>query len=162
LIGKAEIEDALKRLDKLRNEEDLMVTAQVLNAMYTVDDRVVRVDDRVTRVDEGVTRVDERVARVNEGVARVDEGVARVDEGVTRVDDRVARVDEGVSRVENRVNAIGDRVAAGIDGAQPSSISHQETMFNPDVLRGKEDKGSHTTSGGQHGSSQKFVIFFLS
>jgi len=126
LIGKAEIEDALKRLDKLTNEEVRMVTAEVLDATHIVNDRVVRMDNRV----------------------------AHVDEGVTRVDDRVAHVDEGVARVENRVNAIDDRVAAGIDGAQPSFISHQETMFNLDVLR-------DTTSGRQHGSSQKFVIFFL-
>jgi hypothetical protein len=90
LIGKAEIEDALKRLDKLTNEEARMVTAEVLDATHIVNDRVVRMDDRVTRVDEGV---------------------ARVDEGVTRVDDRVARVDEGVTRID-------DRVAAGIHGAQ--------------------------------------------
>ncbi|SRR5258707_11270744 len=34
-------------------------------------------------------------------------------------------------------------------------------MFDPDVLRGERDKGSHTTSGRQHGSSQTFVIVFL-
>ena len=161
LIGKAEIEDALKRLDKLTNEEARMVTAEVLDATHIVNDRVVRMDDRVARVDEGVARVDDRVVRVDDRVAQVDVGVTRVDDRVVRMDDRVAHVDEGVSRVENRVNAIDDRVAAGIDGAQPSFISHQETMFNPDVLRGNRDKGSHTTSGRQHGSSQTFVIFFL-
>jgi hypothetical protein len=40
LIGKTGIEDALNRLDKLTNEEVRMVTAQVL-------DRVARVDDKV-------------------------------------------------------------------------------------------------------------------
>jgi prophage DNA circulation protein len=138
LIGKAEIEDALKRLDKLTNEEVRMVIAQVLNATHIVDDRVVRVNDRVARVDEGVNRIDDRVAHVDEGVARVEGRVASVD---------------------NRVKAIDDKVAAGIDGAQLSFFSHQETMFNPDVLRGERDKGCRTTSGRQHGSSQKFVIF---
>ncbi len=93
-----------------------MITAQVLEAAHTVDDRVVRVDNRVAHVDEGVTRVNDRVAHVDEGVARVEGRVASVD---------------------NRVKAIDDMVAVGIDGAQPSFISHQETMFNPDVLRGK-------------------------
>jgi len=36
LIGKTEIEDALKRLDKLANEEVRMVTAQVLKATHAV------------------------------------------------------------------------------------------------------------------------------
>jgi hypothetical protein len=34
LIGKTDIEDALKRLDKLTNEEVRMVTAQVLRATH--------------------------------------------------------------------------------------------------------------------------------
>jgi hypothetical protein len=60
LIGKTEIEDALKRLDKLTNEEVRMVTAEVLDATHTVDDRVVRVHDRVARVDERVAGVQGR------------------------------------------------------------------------------------------------------
>jgi hypothetical protein len=48
----------------------------------------------------------------------------------------------------------------GNDGAQPSSISYRKDIFNYYVPRGKGDKGSHTTSGRQHGSSQTLVIFF--
>ncbi len=46
------------------------------------------------------------------------------------------------------------------NGAQPSSISYREDIFNSYVPRGKRDKASHTTSGRQHGSSQTLVIFF--
>jgi len=102
LLGKTNIEDALKRLDKLTNEEVRMVTAQVLKGTQNVSDRV------------------------------------------------------GV--VENRVL---DRVAVVIDGAQPSLIRQQEYIFNSDVPRGKRDKGSRTTSGRRHGSSETLVIFFL-
>ncbi|KAI0261203.1 hypothetical protein BGY98DRAFT_940678, partial [Russula aff. rugulosa BPL654] len=45
LIGKTDIEDALKRLDKLTNEEGRMVTAQVLEVTHAVDDGVGRVGD---------------------------------------------------------------------------------------------------------------------
>jgi hypothetical protein len=90
LIGKTGIEDALKRLDKLTNEEVRMATAQVLSATHSVDDRVASVDDKVKAVD--------------------------------------------------------DKVAVVINGAQPSSISHQGNMFNSDVPRGKRYKGGHTTS----------------
>jgi prophage DNA circulation protein len=124
LIGKTEIEDALKRLDKLTSEEVRMVTAQVLKATRTVD-------ERVAHVDEGVTSVDDRVARV--------------DEGVTRVDGRVAGIEGRVASVDDKVKAIDDKVAVGIDGAQPSLITHQESMSDPDVIRGKRDKGTHTT-----------------
>ena len=47
------MEDALKKLDKLTNEEAWMTTAQNLKATQTVDDRVRRVDDKVTVVIDG-------------------------------------------------------------------------------------------------------------
>ena len=50
LVGKTDIEDALKRLDKLTNEEVRMVTAQVLGATHAVDDRVGRVEDKLDQV----------------------------------------------------------------------------------------------------------------
>ncbi len=98
LLGKSDIEDGLKRLDKLTNEEVWMVTAQVLKGTQNVNDRVAGVDDKVAVV---------------------------------------------------------------IDGAQPSSIGHQQNIFNSDVPRGKRDKGTHTTSRRQHGSSEPLVTFFL-
>jgi hypothetical protein len=133
LIGKTDIEDALKRLDKLTNEEVRMVTAQVLEATHAVDDRVGRVGDGVLDVSNKVAGVDDRVARVDERVAGVDERVAGVDEYVKVIDDKVAVV---------------------IDGAQLPLISQQQNIFNDDVFRGKRDKGSH-------GSSETFVVFFL-
>ena len=150
LIGKTDIEDALKRLDKLTNEEVRMVTAQVLEATHTVDDRV--------RVAE--SRVLDKVAGVDERVASVDGRVANMGERVAGVDDRLAHVDERVTVVDDCVKAIDDKVAVVIDGAQPSLIS-QPSIFNSVVPRGKRDKVSHTTSRRRHGPSQKFVIFFL-
>ena len=41
LIGKTDIEDALKRLDKLANEEGRMGIAQNLNATHAVGERIV-------------------------------------------------------------------------------------------------------------------------
>ena len=133
LIGKTKIEDALKRLDRLTNEEVRMVTAQVLEATHIVDDRIGRVEDKVLDVDNKVTGVD----------------------------DRVAHVDERVAGVNDNVKVIGDNVAVVIDGAQQPLISQQGNLLNSDVPRGKRDKASCSTSRRRHGSSKKFVIFFL-
>jgi hypothetical protein len=54
LVGRTDIEDALKRLDKLTQEEARMATAQVLKVTHTVDDRVKAVDDKVAAVIDGV------------------------------------------------------------------------------------------------------------
>jgi hypothetical protein len=50
LIGRTEIEDALKRLDKLTQEEARMATAQILKVAHTVDERVAGVGDGVDQV----------------------------------------------------------------------------------------------------------------
>ena len=117
-----------------------MVTAQVLEATHTVDDRVKVVYDKVLDVDNRVHGVDDRVAGI---------------------DDRVAGVDNRVDGVDDRVKAVYDKVAVVIDGVQPSLISSKGNMFNSDVPRGKRDKGGRTTSGRQHGSSETFVILSM-
>jgi hypothetical protein len=67
LIGRTEIEDALKRLDKLTQEETRMATAQILKATHTIDDKVTGVTDNVARVDNRVKGVDDKVAAVIDG-----------------------------------------------------------------------------------------------
>jgi len=57
LIGRTEIEDALKRLDRLTHEEARMAAAQVLKATHTVDARVRAVDDKLAEVRDGTQSV---------------------------------------------------------------------------------------------------------
>ena len=56
LIGRTDMEDALKRLDNLTHEEARMVTAENLRATHVVDERVRGVDDKVTEVIHGVCK----------------------------------------------------------------------------------------------------------
>ena len=81
LVGKTDIEDALKRLDKLTNEEVRMVTAQVLEATHTVDDKVGRVEDKVLDVNNKVARIDDRVTGVDNNVKAIDDKIAVVVDG---------------------------------------------------------------------------------
>ncbi|KAF8470993.1 hypothetical protein DFH94DRAFT_847506 [Russula ochroleuca] len=62
LIGRTDMEDALKRLDKLTQEEARMAVAQNLKATHTVDERVRGVADTVVTIDNRVASVDDRVA----------------------------------------------------------------------------------------------------
>jgi archaellum component FlaC len=102
LIGRTDVEDALKKLDKLTNEEARMAVAQNLKATHNVDERVrgvgnmvVAVDNRVAGVDDRVAKVDDRVAGVDSKVACVDDKVASVDDTVKMVGDKVAEVIHG-------------------------------------------------------------------
>ncbi|KAI0281982.1 hypothetical protein BGY98DRAFT_157072 [Russula aff. rugulosa BPL654] len=102
LIGKTDLEDALKKLDKLTHEEARMAIAQNLKATHNVDERVRGVANTVEVIDNRVAGVDDRVATV--------------DDKVTRVDDKVVGVDDRVARVDDRVRVVDNRVAEVIDG----------------------------------------------
>ena len=113
-MGKNNIEHALKRLDRLTQEEARMASAQLLQITNAIDERVAGVDERVANVDERVASVDEHVAGVDERVAGVDERLAGVNERVAGVDERVSGVDERVAGVNERVAGVDERVV-GVD-----------------------------------------------
>ncbi|KAI9455344.1 hypothetical protein BJY52DRAFT_1224688 [Lactarius psammicola] len=64
LVGKANIEDALKRLDKLTQEEVRVVTAQLLKTTHSVDDKVTKIDDEVRGVVDKVKDINDSVKLV--------------------------------------------------------------------------------------------------
>ena len=118
LMGKNDIEDALKKLDRLTQEEALMAASQLLKVANRIDNRVEGIADNVVVVEDRVANVDDRVAGVDEHVASVNERVGGVDERVVGVDQRVAGVDDRVASVDDRVKAVNDKVATVSDGAQ--------------------------------------------
>ena len=122
--------DALKRLDRLTQEEAQMAAAETLKLTHTVDKKVedvaetvVAINSRVAGVDDRVAGVDERVAGVDERLAGVDDRVAGVDDRVAGVDGRVADVVDQVACVDERVAGVDDRVA-GVD-ERVASVVHQ-------------------------------------
>ncbi len=68
LIGRTDVEDALKRLDKLTHEKARMAIAENLRATHAVDERVREVTEQVIAVDDRVAIVNDRVAEVIHGV----------------------------------------------------------------------------------------------
>jgi hypothetical protein len=68
LIGRTDMEDALKRLDRLTHEEARMAVAENLRATHAVDERVKEVTEQVLAVDHRVASVNDRVAAVIHGV----------------------------------------------------------------------------------------------
>src|SRR6266852_7211325 len=92
LIGRTEMEDALKKLDKLTQEEARMAAAQNLKAIHTVDERVKGVGHTVESIDKKVANVDDRVAGADSRMAGVVNQVSVVNDRVAAVDDQVANV----------------------------------------------------------------------
>ena len=88
-MGKNDTEDALKKLDRLTQEEARMAAAQLLKVTNTIDNRV-------------------------EGIAN---NVLVVDNRVASIHDRVAGVDDRVKDINNKVKAADDKLVAVIDGS---------------------------------------------
>jgi hypothetical protein len=56
LLGRTDIEDALKRLEKLTQDEAAMATAQNLKVTHAVDDKATTIDVKLTEIINGVPR----------------------------------------------------------------------------------------------------------
>jgi hypothetical protein len=67
-MGKNDIEDVLKRLDRLTQEEARMAAAQLLKATNTIDNRVGGIVDNVLVVDNRVADVGDQVQGVDDKV----------------------------------------------------------------------------------------------
>ncbi len=86
-MGRTDVSDALKRLDRLTQEEARMAAAQLLKVTNMIDNGVREVADNVLVVDSRVVGVDERVASVDDRVKDVDDRVKAVDDRIVVVDD---------------------------------------------------------------------------
>ena len=111
LIGWTDMEDALKKLDKLTQEGARMAVAENLRATHAVDERVRGVVNMavVAGVDDQLAGVDDRVARIDDKLADVDDRVARVEDRVVRVNDicdKVAEVNHGALIIQSRARII--------------------------------------------------------
>jgi uncharacterized protein YfcZ (UPF0381/DUF406 family) len=147
LAGRTDLEDSLKRLDKLTQEEARMATAQLLKVTHIIDEGVRGVADKIIGVDD-------RVASVNERVVTVDSKVEAVDLRVVGVDERVAGVDE-------RVRTVDDKVALVIEGVRFIFSRSADTVIYNLSTRWKGGSGRHETSSERRRSNQTSVNSWL-
>ena len=71
VVGRTDLEDGMKNLDKLTNEEVAMASAQILKIAHNIDNSVMEVHEVVRRVDENVSHVKDRGQLVNDNIQAV-------------------------------------------------------------------------------------------
>ena len=81
VIGRTDLENGIKKLDKLTNEEVAMASAQLLKVTHSIDKNVMKVDEGVSRVDENVLVVKSEVQVVNNNIKVVDDKVQTLADG---------------------------------------------------------------------------------
>jgi archaellum component FlaC len=82
-----DLEDALKRLDRLTQEEARMAHAEVLRITHNIREEVKIVDGKVERVDDKVDGVGDKVEEVGDKVEDIGDQVQCVDDKVQMVID---------------------------------------------------------------------------
>ncbi|KAF8497781.1 hypothetical protein F5888DRAFT_1803244 [Russula emetica] len=118
--NRTDIEDALKRLDFLTQEEAQMAAAQVLKATHAVDDT-----GRVRGVADIALSVDNRVADVGDQVQDVGDQVQDVGDQVQDVGDQVQDIGDRVQGVDDKVTATMDvmqQTADDVDEAKRTQL----------------------------------------
>jgi hypothetical protein len=65
LVGMKDIEDALKRLEKVTTEEARMAAAEALNTLHGIGDKVMGVDDKVHGVQSTLKAVEDMLQGVD-------------------------------------------------------------------------------------------------
>jgi hypothetical protein len=112
LVGNNDIEDALKRLDRLTQDEARMASAQLLEIANAIDsevreiaDNVLVVDDRVKDVDDKVKVVDDKLVAVIDGAQYIFNQLSNIVQLLTRLDGKEAKgviqqAADGIDRME--------------------------------------------------------------
>ena len=133
LAGMADLEDALKRLDRLTQEEARMANAEILRITHSIRDEVKIVDGKVERVDDKVDAVGDKVEDVGGKVVCIEEKVQVVIDGARTLssqlkafltymlsDGKQAAKEIGVKieDVGDKVQCVDEKVQVAIDGAR--------------------------------------------
>jgi archaellum component FlaC len=109
-MGNTDIEDSLRRLDNLTQEEAKMAPAGHLKIAHTVEGKVMGVDERVKEAGGEVQSVSKKVEDVNDRVQGIDNKVQRIDNRIQGIDDEVKLVVHRVQVVDGEVKGVGDSV----------------------------------------------------
>ena len=124
LIRDTDVEDSLRRLDRLTQEEAKIAAAEQLKMIHNVEGKVIGVDKRVQDIEGNVKNVSKMV----EGV---DHRVQGIDDQVQSVDDKIQGIDDKVQGIDKEVKDVGDKVDGKLDdinrsSSLPSPASHSE------------------------------------
>ena len=85
VVGRTDLEDGLKKLEKLTNEEISMAIAQNLKLANNIDAEVTRVGEGVRSVDKNTLVIKSEVQLVNDNVKAVVDNVQTMADGRQRL-----------------------------------------------------------------------------
>ena len=78
VIGRTDLEDGMKTLDRLTNEEVVMASAQLLKVAHKIDNKVTEVNENVVVVKGGVQLANDNIKAVYDKVQTIADGKQRL------------------------------------------------------------------------------------
>ena len=110
LAGMADLEDSLKKLDRLTQEEARMALSEIRKIAHNIHNEFKVVDGKLEIVGDNVEVMGDKVADVGDKVEGVGDKVDNVGDKIDDVGDRVHDVRDKVHDVGNKVVDVGDKV----------------------------------------------------
>ncbi|KAI9429283.1 hypothetical protein H4582DRAFT_310885 [Lactarius indigo] len=156
LTGRTDLEDAIKKLDRLTQEEARMALAEVLKITHivrgdvkVVDGKVEGIDDKVEDMGDKVEDMGDKIDNMGDKVNDMDNKVDNIRDKFDDVGDKVDDVGDKVDDVDGKVEDIGDKVQrvdekvkVVIDDGKKSRVLAteaksilQQTAYSVDQLR---------------------------
>ncbi len=150
MAGKTNLEDALKRLDNLTQEEARMALAEVLRITHSVRDEIKIVDGKVESMDDKVEDMGDKVEDIGDNVEDIGDKVEDMGDKVEDIGDQVQCVDEKVQVVIDG--------ALGVSSQSPIPSNILTFRWKGGKSSGEGSKINCPTDGKQRRRNQVFVI----
>ncbi|KAH9007384.1 hypothetical protein EDB83DRAFT_2532779 [Lactarius deliciosus] len=128
LAGRADLEEAIKKLDRLTQEEARMALAEVLKITHIVRDDVRVVNGKVEGIDGKVEDIGDKVNDVGDKVNDVGN---KVDD----IGDKVDNVDGKVEDIGDRVQCVDEKLQVVIDDGKEAKLIIQQTANGIDEVK---------------------------
>ncbi|KAH9034407.1 hypothetical protein EDB83DRAFT_2525242 [Lactarius deliciosus] len=146
LAGKTDLEDAIKKLDRLTQEEARMALSEVLKITHIIHDDVKAVDSKVGSVDDKVDAIGGKVDDMGTNVNDIGDKVGCVDEKVQVIidDGREARVmaTEAKSIIQQTTISVNEVKWNQIKQLLRAWLSPADPSTNHNIARKAQHKGT--------------------
>ncbi|KAH9052799.1 hypothetical protein EDB87DRAFT_1691449 [Lactarius vividus] len=151
LAGRTDLEDAIKKLDRLTQEEARMAVAEVLKITHIVHSNVKVVDGKVERIDDKVEdmggkvgdmsgKVDDMGEKVENMGSKVNDVGDKVDGVGDKVDDVGDKVEDMGQDIGNRVQCVDEKVQVVVDDGKEAKSIIRQTAITVDEIKWNQIK----------------------
>ena len=130
MIGNNDIEDALKRLDRLTQEEARMASAQHLQITNAINTEVREIADNVLVVDDRVAGVDDLMKDVDDKVNAVDDKLASVIDGAQYIFNKFLKI----VQLLTRVTRLDGKEARGVIQQTADDVDQLKCSWSPNRI----------------------------